>query len=70
MNKLVPELGRRGDSRRGSGCGPQAQAKDRQVGAVLMAENALDNLYFDYKLTGDTAYRSERVATTDANLGG
>jgi hypothetical protein len=35
-----------------------------------MAENALDNLYFDYKLTGDTAYRSERVATTDADLGG
>ena len=73
MNKLVPELGRRGDSRRGSGCGAaraQAQAKDRQVGAILMAENALDNLYFDHKLTGDTAYRPERVATTDADLGG
>jgi hypothetical protein len=35
-----------------------------------MAENALDNLYFDHKLTGDTAYRPERVATTDADLGG
>jgi type IV secretion system protein TrbG len=39
----------------------QEQAKDRQVGAVLMAENALDNLYFDYKLSGDPAYRPERV---------
>src|ERR1700722_808310 len=37
------------------------QAKDRQVGAVSMAENALDNLYFDYKLSGDPAYRPERV---------
>ena len=48
----------------------EEQAKDRQVGAILMAENALDNLYFDHKLTGDTAYRPERVATTDADLGG
>jgi len=39
----------------------QEQTKDRQVGAVPMAENALDNLYFDYKLTGDPAYRPERV---------
>ena len=39
----------------------QEQAKDRQVGAVPMAENALDNLYFDYKLSGDPAYRPERV---------
>jgi type IV secretion system protein VirB9 len=33
------------------------QAKDKQAGA----ENALDNLYFDYKLSGDPAYRPERV---------
>ena len=39
----------------------QEQAKDRQVGAVSMAEHALDNLYFDYKLSGDPAYRPERV---------
>ena len=26
-----------------------------------MAENALDNLYFDYKLSGDPAYRPEWV---------
>jgi len=39
----------------------QEQAKDKQVGAVPMAENALDNLYFDYKLSGDPAYRPERV---------
>jgi len=39
----------------------EEQAKDRQVGAVSMAENALDNLYFDYKLSGDPAYRPERV---------
>jgi P-type conjugative transfer protein TrbG len=37
------------------------QAKDKQIGAVPMAENALDNLYFDYKLSGNTAYRPERV---------
>ena len=35
--------------------------KDKQVGVVPMAENALDNLYFDYKLSGDPAYRPERV---------
>ena len=39
----------------------QEQAKDKQMGAVPMAENALDNLYFDYKLSGDPAYRPERV---------
>src|ERR1700761_4058581 len=39
----------------------QEQAKDRLVGAVPMAENALDNLYFDYKLSGNTACRPERV---------
>jgi P-type conjugative transfer protein TrbG len=39
----------------------QEQAKDKQIGAVPMAENALDNLYFDYKLSGNAAYRPERV---------
>jgi len=37
------------------------QAKDKQAGVLPMAENALDNLYFDYKLSGDPAYRPERV---------
>jgi type IV secretion system protein TrbG len=39
----------------------QEQAKDRQVGAVPMSENAVDNFYFDCKLSGDSAYRPERV---------
>jgi len=39
----------------------EQQAKDKQIGAVPMAENALDNLYFDYKLSGNAAYRPERV---------
>jgi hypothetical protein len=29
-----------------------------------MAENALDNLYFDYKLSGDPAYRPSAFWTT------
>ena len=37
------------------------QAKDKQAGVLPLAENALDNLYFDYKLSGDPAYRPERV---------
>jgi len=37
------------------------QAKDKQAGILPMAENALDNLYFDYKLSGDPAYSPERV---------
>ncbi|MGA7109731.1 MAG: P-type conjugative transfer protein TrbG [Terracidiphilus sp.] len=37
------------------------RAKDKQAGVLPMAENALDNLYFDYKLSGDPAYRPERV---------
>jgi P-type conjugative transfer protein TrbG len=37
------------------------QAKDKQAGVLPMAESALDNLYFDYKLSGDPAYRPERV---------
>jgi type IV secretion system protein TrbG len=39
----------------------EQQAKDKQIGAVPMAENALDNLYFDYKLSGNAACRPERV---------
>jgi type IV secretion system protein VirB9 len=39
----------------------QAREKDRRAGVVPMAENALDNLYFDYKLDGDAAYRPEQV---------
>lgn len=37
------------------------QEKDKQAGVLPMAENALDNLYFEYKLSGDPAYRPERV---------
>jgi type IV secretion system protein TrbG len=37
------------------------QAKDKRAGVLPMAENALDDLYFDYKLSGDPAYRPERV---------
>jgi len=39
----------------------QAREKDKRAGVVAMAENALDNLYFDYKLNGDPAYRPEQV---------
>ena len=39
----------------------QAREKDKRAGVVPMAENALDNLYFDYKLDGDAAFRPERV---------
>ncbi len=39
----------------------QDQAKDQQAGVLPLAENALDNLYFDYKLSGDPAFRPERV---------
>jgi P-type conjugative transfer protein TrbG len=42
----------------------QDQAKDKQTGVLPMAENALDNLYFDYKLSGDPAYRPEPFWTT------
>jgi P-type conjugative transfer protein TrbG len=37
------------------------QEKNKQAGVLPMAENALDNLYFDYKLNGDPACRPERV---------
>jgi type IV secretion system protein VirB9 len=39
----------------------QAHEKDKRAGVVPLAENALDNLYFDYKLSGDTAYRPQQV---------
>jgi type IV secretion system protein VirB9 len=39
----------------------EQQAKDKQIGAVPNAETALDNLYFDYKLSGNAACRPERV---------
>jgi type IV secretion system protein VirB9 len=39
----------------------QAREKDKRAGVVPMAENALDNLYFDYKLSGDAAYRPQQV---------
>jgi type IV secretion system protein TrbG len=37
------------------------ETKDMQAGVLPMAGDTLDNLYFDYKLTGDPAYRPERV---------
>ena len=39
----------------------QAREKDKRAGVVPMAENALDNLYFDYKFNGDPAYRPQQV---------
>ena len=39
----------------------QAREKDKRAGVVPLAENALDNLYFDYKLSGDAAYRPQQV---------
>jgi P-type conjugative transfer protein TrbG len=39
----------------------RARQKDKQAGVVPMADNALDNLYFDYKLNGDPAYRPQQV---------
>jgi len=39
----------------------QAREKDKRAGVVPMAENALDNLYFDYRLKGDAAYRPQQV---------
>jgi type IV secretion system protein TrbG len=35
--------------------------KDKQAGVVPMADNALDKLYFDYKLSGAVAFRPDRV---------
>jgi type IV secretion system protein TrbG len=39
----------------------QEHAKDKRAGVVPMADDAIDNLYFDYKLSGDAALRPERV---------
>ena len=39
----------------------QAREKERRAGVVPMAENALDNLYFNYKLNGDPDYRPQQV---------
>jgi type IV secretion system protein VirB9 len=39
----------------------QAREKDKRAGVVPIAENALDNLYFDYRLKGDAAYRPQQV---------
>lgn len=39
----------------------QAREKDKRAGVVPMADNALDNLYFDYKLNGDAACRPQQV---------
>jgi P-type conjugative transfer protein TrbG len=39
----------------------QQRTKDKQAGVLPIADGALDNLYFDYKLEGDPAYRPERV---------
>jgi type IV secretion system protein VirB9 len=39
----------------------QERAKDKQAGVVPMADDAIDNLYFDYKLSGDAAFRPDRV---------
>ena len=37
------------------------KAKDKEAGVILMADDAINNLYFDYKLKGDAAYLPERV---------
>lgn len=37
------------------------EAKDKQAGVLPLASDTLDNLYFDYKLSGDPAFRPERV---------
>ena len=39
----------------------QRAAKDKQAGVVPMADDALDKLYFDYKLSGAVAFRPDRV---------
>jgi P-type conjugative transfer protein TrbG len=39
----------------------QERAKDKQAGVVPMAANAIDNLYLDYKLSGNAAFRPVRV---------
>jgi P-type conjugative transfer protein TrbG len=39
----------------------QQRTKDKRADVLPMADGTLDNLYFDYKLDGDPAYRPERV---------
>ena len=39
----------------------QRLEKDKQAGVIPMADNALDKLYFDYKLRGAVAFRPDRV---------
>jgi type IV secretion system protein TrbG len=39
----------------------QRLAKDKQAGVVPLADDALDKLYFDYKLSGAIAFRPDRV---------
>jgi P-type conjugative transfer protein TrbG len=39
----------------------QRLAKDKQAGVVPLADDALDKLYFDYKLSGAVAFRPDRV---------
>ena len=39
----------------------QEREKDTKAGVLPMTDNAVDNLYFDYKLSGDAAYRPQQV---------
>jgi type IV secretion system protein VirB9 len=39
----------------------QAREKNRKAGVVPLAENSLDNLYFEYKLSGDAAFLPKQV---------
>jgi type IV secretion system protein VirB9 len=39
----------------------QERAKDKQARVIPMADNAIDTLYFDYKLSGDAAFRPDHV---------
>jgi len=39
----------------------QEREKDTKAGVLPMTDNAVDNLYFDYKFSGDAAFRPERV---------
>jgi type IV secretion system protein VirB9 len=39
----------------------EEREKDKQAGVVPMADDAIDHLYFDYKLSGDAAFRPDRV---------
>jgi type IV secretion system protein VirB9 len=39
----------------------EARDKDKRAGVLPLADNALDNVYFDYKLSGEAAYRPQQV---------